>query len=244
MIKIEGLCKKYGDKVALNNLNVQINDGEIFGLIGHNGAGKSTTIKTLVSIINSDKGKIFIDDKNLSENRKEIKKSIGYVSDTPDLFLKLPVKGYWDFVSKVFGIDDKVKEERIEELKKVFSIDEKFDCTIEELSHGMRQKVFIVGALISNPKIWILDEPMTGLDPQSAFNLKKLMREHTSKGNIVLFSTHVLEVAETLCDRICILKDGKALFIGTIEELKNKNIGDTLEEIYLKIVNEEGVISE
>lgn len=244
MIKIEGLCKKYGDKVALNNLNVQINDGEIFGLIGHNGAGKSTTIKTLVSVINSDSGKIFIDNKSLSENRNEIKKCIGYVSDTPDLFLKLPVKSYWDFISKVFEINDEDKESRIEELKKVFSIDEKFDCTIEELSHGMRQKVFIVGALFSNPKIWILDEPMTGLDPQSSFNLKKLMREHTRKGNIVLFSTHVLEVAEALCDRICILKEGKVLFVGTLEELKSKNIGETLEDIYLKMISEEGAISE
>lgn len=245
MIHLDGLYKKYSDKVALNGVDIKINDGEIFGLIGHNGAGKSTIIKSLVSIIDFDGGNIFVDNQNLREYRDVIKTKIGYVPDSPDIFLRLPVSFYWDFIAKVYQVSEEVKNNRIAEFKKIFDMnDDDYNCNIEELSHGMRQKVIIVGALISNPKIWILDEPLTGLDPQSAYNLKELMKKHAKDGNIVLFSTHILEVAESLCNRICILKKGNVLFTGTIDELKANNSIDNLESIYLKMIDEKGTQDE
>nr|WP_314276651.1 ABC transporter ATP-binding protein [uncultured Peptostreptococcus sp.] len=237
MIKIENLTKNYGDKKALDNLNLTINDGEIFGLIGHNGAGKSTTIKSLVSILEPSEGSIYFNGMDLKANRDTIKKMIAYVPDSPDMFLKLPISSYWNFIADVFGIDGGSRENSLANLCEIFSMDVSSRMRIEECSHGMRQKVFLIGALISNPSIWILDEPMTGLDPQSAYNLKELMKEHASKGNTVLFSTHVLEVAEQLCDRIGILKKGRLLFVGTMDELKATHPGKSLEDIYLGIVN-------
>jgi ABC transporter, ATP-binding protein len=237
MIRIENLTKNYGATMALDNLNLTINDGEIFGLIGHNGAGKSTTIKSLVSILEPTSGQIYFDDLDLKSNRDTIKKMIGYVPDSPDMFLKLPVTSYWNFIASVFGIDKDLREERIKSLCQIFSLEVKATTRIEECSHGMRQKVFLIGALISDPKIWILDEPMTGLDPQSAYNLKELMKDHASQGNTVLFSTHVLEVAEQLCDRIGILSKGRILFLGTMDELKDRHPGQSLEDIYLAMVN-------
>jgi len=238
MIRIENLTKNYGAKKALDDLNLTINDGEIFGLIGHNGAGKSTTIKSLVSIIEPTSGQIYFDGLDLKNNRDEIKKMIGYVPDSPDMFLKLPVTSYWKFIASVFGVDKDLKEERINNLCQTFSMEAKTNSRIEEYSHGMRQKVFLIGALISNPKIWVLDEPMTGLDPQAAYNLKELMKDHASQGNTVLFSTHVLEVAEQLCDRIGILSKGKILFVGTMDELRAVHPGRSLEDIYLSMVNQ------
>lgn len=238
MIRIENLTKNYGAKKALDDLNLTINDGEIFGLIGHNGAGKSTTIKSLVSIIEPTSGQIYFDGLDLKNNRDEIKKMIGYVPDSPDMFLKLPVTSYWKFIASVFGIGNDLRKERIDKLCQIFSMEADTKSRIEEYSHGMRQKVFLIGALISNPKIWILDEPMTGLDPQAAYNLKELMKDHASQGNTVLFSTHVLEVAEQLCDRIGILSKGKILFVGTMDELRAVHPGRSLEDIYLSMVNQ------
>ncbi len=235
MIEIKNLTKKYGENFALKDLNLTINDGEIFGLIGHNGAGKSTTIKALVSIIEPTSGEIYIDGKKLAENRLSCKRNIGYVADTPDLFLKLSADEYWEFIANAYGLTKEEKEARLSALLSLFDLlDNRYD-TIESFSHGMRQKVFVVGALISNPKIWILDEPMTGLDPQAAFDLKGMMRKHADAGNIVLFSTHVLEVAEKLCDRIGILKKGELIFLGTMSELKAAHPEKTLETIYLEI---------
>lgn len=243
MIKIENLTKRYGSKTALDNLNLEIFDGEIFGLIGHNGAGKSTTIKSLVSIIEPTSGNIYVDGQNLNENRLDIKRKIGYVSDTPDMFLKIPAKLFWEFIGDIYGIDEGTRENRIKYLCDVFDMSGNENLTIEEFSHGMRQKAFIIAALLSDPQIWILDEPMTGLDPQSAYNLKEMMKEHTKNGNTVLFSTHVLEVAEQLCDRIGILSKGNLMFVGTIDELKTTHPGENLEKIYLDMVNNKNVSS-
>lgn len=239
MINIENVTKKYGNKTALNNLSLEIKDGEIFGLLGHNGAGKSTTIKSLVSIINPTSGKIFIDGMDLESNRIEIKKMIGYVSDSPSAFLKLPAISFWKFIADVYGISPQDREKRLEYLCSVFSLDGRYNETLESFSHGMRQKAFIIAALLSKPKIWILDEPMTGLDPQSAFNLKKLMKKHSEEGNTVIFSTHVLEVAEQLCDRVGILSKGNLIFSGTIKELRELHPGENLESIYLDMVSPE-----
>lgn len=237
MIRLAGLTKQYGDKIALDNLDLEIFDGEIFGLIGHNGAGKSTTIKSLVSIIEPTYGQIFVDGKDLKENRLEIKKQIGYVSDSPDMFLKVPAILFWEFIGDIYGVERETRDRKIAELCEIFDMTGNENLPIEEFSHGMRQKAFIIAALLSDPKIWVLDEPMTGLDPQSAFNLKEMMKEHTKKGNTVLFSTHVLEVAERLCDRVGILRKGKLIFVGTIDELKNRYPGESLEKIYLDMVN-------
>ncbi|MDO5755307.1 MAG: ABC transporter ATP-binding protein [Tissierellia bacterium] len=235
MIELKKLTKIYGKTIALNNLDLTINDGEIFGLIGHNGAGKSTTIKSIVSVIEPTEGEIWVDGLNLKEHRDEIKRKIGYVSDSPDMFLKLDIMGYWNFLGTVFDIEESVLKERIEELSRIFEL-KASNTTIEDLSHGMRQKVFVIGALLPNPSLWILDEPMTGLDPQASYELKKMMIKHAEEGNTVLFSTHVLEVAEKLCHRIGILKNGKLIFLGTMNELKDAHPEHSLEEIYLNMI--------
>ena len=233
MIEFKNVSKQYDSKLALDNLNLAINDGEIFGLIGHNGAGKSTAIKALTSIIEVSSGDIFFDNMNLRDNRLECKKQIGYVPDSPDIFLTLSPYEYWFLIANLYELDEKTTEERIYEYSKLFNMIGVEHQEINSFSHGMRQKVFVIGALLSDPDIWVLDEPLTGLDPQAAFDLKNMMREHADKGNTVIFSTHVLEVAEQLCDRLAILKKGELIFYGTIEELKSQHPKQSLETIYL-----------
>ena len=240
MIKISNLTHMYGNNKALNNVDLEINRGEIFGLIGHNGAGKSTAIKALVSILEPTSGDIFIDGKDLKTHRLEIKRQIGYVADSPDMFLEMQAIEYWRFIGDIFGMDPAIREQRIDELCKIFDMAENKWKLIKSFSHGMRQKTFVIGALLSKPDVWILDEPMTGLDPQSSFNLKELMRDHAKSDKTVLFSTHVLEVAEKLCDRIGILKKGELIFVGTVEELKASNSEKSLEEIYLEMADDGG----
>lgn len=235
MIKFDHVSKLYGEKEALSDLNVTINNGEIFGLIGHNGAGKTTTISILTSIIEASYGEVYLDDLALSQHRDEIKKKIGYVPDSPDIFLNLTANEYWHFLAKIYDIDKNLAEERIETLSKLFDLSTQKEEMIDSFSHGMRQKVIVIGALVSNPDIWILDEPLTGLDPQASFDLKELMKEHAKAGNTVIFSTHVLQVAEQLCDRIGILKQGKLIFVGTLDELKANHPEKDLETIYLEI---------
>ncbi|MBF0714011.1 ABC transporter ATP-binding protein [Gemella sp. GH3] len=236
MIEFKNITKEYPNKVALQNLNLTINNGEIFGLIGHNGAGKSTTIKSLVSVINPTSGEIYFDNKKLSENRLECKNQISYIPDSPDMFLTLSAFEYWTLIADVYNIDSNEREKRISHYSRLFNMYDEMFSSIESFSHGMRQKTFIIASLIASPKYWVMDEPLTGLDPQASFDLKNLMKEHTKKGNTVLFSTHVLEVAEHLCDRIGILSKGKLIFVGTLEELKEQYPGDTLENIYLSII--------
>ena len=223
MIEFRDVTKDYDGKLALNHLNLTLESGEIVGLIGHNGAGKSTTIKSLVSVINPTQGQIFVDGKELSSNRLEIKKKIGYVADSPDLFLRLTANEFWELVATSYDMTTAEVEARLGELLAIFDFAGHRYEVIESFSHGMRQKVFVIGALLSDPDIWVLDEPLTGLDPQAAFDLKQMMREHADKGNTVLFSTHVLEVAEQLCDKIAILKKGELIFYGTIEDLKGQH---------------------
>lgn len=235
MIRFEHVSKIYGEKEALSDINFTIENVEIFGLIGHNGAGKTTTISILTSIIEASYGQVFVDEKELSSNRDAIKKMIGYVPDSPDLFLNLTAREYWHFLAKIYGVSKEDTEKRIAELSQLFEMTTEENNTIDSFSHGMRQKTIVIGALVSNPSIWILDEPLTGLDPQAAFDLKKMMKEHAAAGNSVLFSTHVLSVAEQLCDRIAILKKGKMIFVGTIDELKANYPDKDLETIYLEL---------
>lgn len=243
MIEFRDVTKDYDGKLALNHLNLTLESGEIVGLIGHNGAGKSTTIKSLVSVINPTQGQIFVDGKELSSNRLEIKKKIGYVADSPDLFLRLTANEFWELVATSYDMTTEEVEARLGELLAIFDFASHRYEVIESFSHGMRQKVFVIGALLSDPDIWVLDEPLTGLDPQAAFDLKQMMREHADKGNTVLFSTHVLEVAEQLCDKIAILKKGELIFYGTIEGLKGQHPEQSLEAIYLGLAGRREEVS-
>lgn len=242
MIEFQDVSKTYGATQALKNLNLSIQEGQIVGLIGHNGAGKSTTIKSLVSVINPTAGKILVDGLDLASNRLRIKQKIGYVADSPDLFLRLTAQEFWDLVAASYGLNKQDYENRLVDLLGLFDFADHRYEVIETFSHGMRQKVFVIGALLSDPDIWVLDEPMTGLDPQAAFDLKQLMRVHADKGKTVLFSTHVLEVAEQLCDRLAILKKGELIFYGTVAELKAEHPDQSLEAIYLNLAGrkEEG----
>ena len=243
MIEFRDVTKDYDGKLALNHLNLTLEGGEIIGLIGHNGAGKSTTIKSLVSVINPTQGQIFVDGKELSSNRLEIKKKIGYVADSPDLFLRLTANEFWELVATSYDMTTAEVEARLGELLAIFDFANHRYEVIESFSHGMRQKVFVIGALLSDPDIWVLDEPLTGLDPQAAFDLKQMMREHANKGNTVLFSTHVLEVAEQLCDKIAILKKGELIFYGTVEDLKAQHPDQSLETIYLGLAGRREEVS-
>ncbi len=241
MIKIENVTKSYvKGKKSVDNLNLEIKDGEIFGFLGPNGAGKTTTIKMITGILNPDEGDILIDGKSIEKEPLEAKKRFGFVPDSPDMFFKLKGIEYLNFLAEIYEIPVELKKERIEKLTKKFEIYNNLNEQIESYSHGMRQKIVICGALLSNPKNWILDEPMTGLDPKSSFDLKEMMREHSRNGNTVFFSTHVLEVAEKLCDRVGIINHGKLVFVGTLEEMKSKfNENTSLENLFLEITENE-----
>ena len=241
MIKIENVSKSYiKEKKSIDNLNLEIKDGEIFGFLGPNGAGKTTTIKMITGILNIDEGDIFIDEKSITKQPLEAKKEFGFVPDNPDMFLKLKGIEYLNFLSDIYEIPNDLRKERIESLTKKFEIYDNLNSEIQSYSHGMRQKIVICGALLSNPKNWILDEPMTGLDPKSSHDLKEMMKEHAQKGNTVFFSTHVLEVAEKLCDRVGIINKGKLVFVGTLEEMRDKfKENKSLEDLFLEITENE-----
>lgn len=239
MIEIQALSKKYGPKKALNNLDLTINNGEIYGLLGHNGAGKSTLIKMLVSILQPTSGTIVIDGLPLATNRETIKKQIGYVPDSPDLFLQLTAHEYWSLMAAAYMIPKDQVVTHLPELVARFSMQDHQTETIASFSHGMRQKTMIIGALLSDPDIWILDEPLQGLDPQAAFDLKEMMKLHVQKGKTVIFSTHVLESAQQLCDRLAILKQGNLLYDGTVDALLERYPNESLETIYLGLVHQD-----
>jgi len=241
MIQIQNLSKSYiKGKKTVDNLNLEIKDGEIFGFLGPNGAGKTTTIKMMTGILNPDEGDVLVDGKSIQKEPLEAKKNFGFVPDSPDMFLKLKGIEYLNFLADIYEISEKDRKERIETLTKKFEIYENLNSEIQSYSHGMRQKTVICGVLLNNPKNWILDEPMTGLDPKSSFDLKEMMRQHVQKGNSVFFSTHVLEVAEKLCDRVGIINKGKLVFVGSFEEMKNKFKENTsLEELFLEITENE-----
>ena len=238
MIELKNISKEYkkGKKV-IDNLNMIVNDGEIFGFLGPNGAGKTTTIKMMTGILDIDNGDIIIDGKSIKTNPIEAKMSMGLVPDSPDAFLKLKGIEYLNFMADVYEVSSDDRKNRLNELSKKFEISNVLNNKIESYSHGMRQKIVIIGALLHNPKNWILDEPMTGLDPKSSFELKRLMREHVNKGNMVFFSTHILDVAERLCDKIGIIDKGKLVFVGTYEEMKKElKENKSLEELFMEII--------
>ena len=241
MIKLENISKSYvKGKKSVDSLNLEIKDGEIFGFLGPNGAGKTTTIKMITGILNADEGRILVDDKDIKKESISAKKTIGFVPDTPDIFLKLKGIEYLNFMGDIYEVTKEIRKQRIEELTKKFEIYDNLNEEMQGYSHGMRQKIILCGALLNNPKNWILDEPMTGLDPKASYDLKEMMRKHAKEGNCVFFSTHVLEVAEKLCDRVGIINKGKLIFVGTFEEMKTKlKDNGTLEELFLEITQDE-----
>lgn len=237
MIVIKNVSKSYDKKnKIIKNLSLEIKDGEIFGFLGPNGAGKSTTIKMITGILDIEDGEIIINNHSIKKEPEEAKKCFGYVPDSPDMFLKLKGIEYLMFMADVYDVPQNKRKKKIEELTKKFEIYNQLNNQIQSYSHGMRQKIVICGALLSEPKNWILDEPMTGLDPKSSFDLKEMMREHAKSGKTVFFSTHILEVAEKLCDRVGIINKGKLVFVGTFEEMKQKfKENASLEDLFLEI---------
>lgn len=238
LIEVDNLTKVYGrDFKAVDNISFYADKGEVIGFVGDNGAGKTTVIKCLTGILQATSGDITICG-NKAGRGVEAKKCIGYTADNPDFMLRLTCREYLEFLADVYEIDKKQRDENIERLTKRFEIEDVLSNRLDSCSHGTRQKIMVTGALIHNPPVWILDEPMTGLDPQSAYRLKKMIREHADNGNCVFFSTHVLDTAEELCDKVIIIRKGKVICFDTVENLKKKYGGLSLEDSYLKIVGD------
>ena len=237
MLKISNLTKTYAKNTfkAIDDLNLEVRPGEIFGFIGPNGAGKTTTIKCMCGIIPFETGKIEIAGVDLKSNPIAAKRNIGYVSDSHVIYDKLTGREYVNFLADVYEVDSQTRHERVDRMLDLFKMRENYGEPINTYSHGMKQKISIMGALIHNPKLWVLDEPMTGLDPTSAYELKQLMRQHCNEGNTVFFSTHVLEVAEKLCDRIAVINNGKIVLLGTMDEIKSRQNDKSLEEIFMSV---------
>ncbi|HDR7737740.1 ABC transporter ATP-binding protein [Bacillus thuringiensis] len=241
MIEIKNVSKSYnGSTYAVKDLSLSVPSGEIFGFLGPNGAGKSTTIKMITGIHGVDKGTITINGKNIMEEPMEAKKTFGYVPDSPDMFLRLKGIEYLNFMADMYEVPKEVRQERIESLAKKFDLYNALSDQIQSYSHGMRQKIVIIGVLVHEPDVWILDEPLTGLDPKSAYILKEMMREHADKGKIVFFSTHVLEVAEKICDRVAIINKGNLQFKGNLDEMRDHfKSNESLEKMFLEMTGNE-----
>lgn len=240
MIEINNVSKSYDGRLkAVNSISLNLKDGEIFGLIGPNGAGKSTLLKMLVGVLAPDEGDLFLNGHSITKEPTAAKREFGYVSDSPDHLLRLTGLEFLRFMADAYRVPASAAAERVRELAKLFDMELELCNQLQSYSHGMRQKMMIMGALISDPAIWVLDEPMTGLDPKSSFILKKKMRSHADRGNTVLFSTHVLEVAEKLVDRIGVISKGKLIFVGTIAEMKaHFRDSASLEDMFLELTGE------
>ena len=239
MIEIKNVSKSYKKDIkVIDNLSLKVNDGEIFGFLGPNGAGKTTTIKMMTGILDITEGDILIDNKSIIKDPIEAKKRIGLVQDNPEIFLKLKGIEYLNFIADVYEISREDRIKRIDELTKRFELENVLDNKIQSYSHGMRQKLLIISVLLHTPNNWILDEPMTGLDPKASFELKNIMRESANQNKTVFFSTHILDVAEKLCDRIGIINKGKLIFVGTLDEMKNElKENKSLEELFMEITS-------
>jgi ABC-2 type transport system ATP-binding protein len=239
MIELTQVTKSYNGSIqAVDNINLTVKRGEIFGFLGPNGAGKTTTIKMIAGIIKADHGTITINGKDIAKEPLEAKRQFGYVPDSPDLFLRLKGLEYLNFMADMYDVPKDVRKERIQKLAARFDMADFLTDPILSYSHGMRQKIIIMGVLVHHPEVWVLDEPLTGLDPKSSFTLKEMMREHADSGRTVFFSTHVLEVAEKLCDRVAIINKGKVLFCGTFTEMQEHfQSTESLERIFLELTN-------
>lgn len=235
MLRMEHLTKVYGDKKAVDDLSLHIQPGEIYGFIGHNGAGKTTTLKSVVGILQFDAGEITIDGISIKEQPLVCKKKFAYIPDNPDLYDFMTGIKYLNFIADVFGVDENTRQERIRKYADLFEIMNDLGQPIAAYSHGMKQKLAIIAAWMHDPKLIIMDEPFVGLDPKASHLLKGMMREVCDNGGAIFFSTHVLEVAEKLCDKVAIIKGGKLIRSGTMEEVKGD---DSLEEVFLELEGE------
>ncbi len=243
MLELKNVTKAYnkGSVKAVDSLSMTVNDGEIFGFLGPNGAGKTTSIRMLTGILQPDEGELLLDGISIKERPIAAKRTFAFVPDNPETFSRLKAIEYLDFISDVYKIPQEEKMDRIKNYCEKFGMMENLSSRIASFSHGMKQKLFLIASLITDPKNWILDEPMVGLDPEAAFTIKEIMRERAAAGKTIFFSTHVMEVAEKLCDRIGIIKKGKLVFVGTMAELQAQHgeAGQSLEDIFLKLVAED-----
>ena len=235
MLRIENLTKTYGEKRAVDNLSLRIAPGEIYGFIGHNGAGKTTTLKAVVGILQFDKGEVFIKGESIRKNPLACKQKIAYIPDNPDLYEFMTGIKFLNFIADIFGVPEEKRQERIRKYADLFEMTENLAQPIASYSHGMKQKLAIIYAWIHEPKLIIMDEPFVGLDPKAAHILKQMMREVCDEGGAIFFSTHVLEVAEKLCDKVAIIRNGQLIQSGTMQEVKGD---DSLEEVFLELEGE------
>lgn len=235
MLEIKNVTKKYGNKIAIENINITVKDGEIFGFIGHNGAGKTTLIKSIVGIHDFDSGDIIINNTSILKDPIKCKSEIAYIPDNPDIYLNLTGIDYLKFIANIYKVKEQKAEKLIDKYANDFSILSNLGDVISSYSHGMKQKLVIISALIHEPKLLILDEPFVGLDPKSSKELKDIMKELCKKGTSIFFSSHVLEVVEKLCDEIGIIKEGKLIAVGKTKDITGKS---DLEEVFLELTNE------
>lgn len=242
MLTIQNVSKTYGQSAgkAVDNLSFEAKSGEIFGFLGPNGAGKTTTIKIITGVIAPDSGKIMIGDTDILKYPLEAKRKIGYVTDNPEVFMQFKALEYLNFVADVYGVSTEERQKRITEYTALFEIDTTLNTRIESFSHGMKQKLLIAASLIHQPELWILDEPIVGLDPQSAFRLKTLMRSYADSGKTVFFSTHIMEIAEKVCDKLAIINKGQMLFCGSLSKLREQraeyDTNASLERLFLMMI--------
>lgn len=232
MLKIEHLTKRYGEKKAVDDLSLHIQPGEIYGFIGHNGAGKTTTLKSVAGILNFDEGEIYVNGKSVKNDPIGCKKIIAYIPDNPDLYDFMTGIQYLNFVADIFEVGADRRKEKIERYAEMFEIKENLAQPLSSYSHGMKQKLAVISALIHDPQLVIMDEPFVGLDPKASFLLKNVMREICDAGGAIFFSTHVLDVAEKLCDKVAIIKQGKLIKSGTMEDVKGDS---SLENVFLEL---------
>ena len=235
MLRIEHLTKSYGEKKAVDDLTLRIAPGEIYGFIGHNGAGKTTTLKSTAGILRFEAGDVFIDGDSIKDKPLECKKKMAYIPDNPDLYDFMTGIKYLNFIADVYGVGASERRGKIEEYAKALELTDALPQVISSYSHGMKQKLAIISAWIHEPKLILMDEPFVGLDPKSSHRLKEMMRELCSRGGAIFFSTHVLEVAEKLCDKVAIIKNGKLIRSGTMEEVRGD---ESLESVFLELEEE------
>lgn len=236
MLEIKNVTKKYNNKVANDNINLVIEDGEIFGFIGPNGAGKSTLIKSIVGLNNFDSGEITFNNMTMKNNEMDFKKALAYIPDNPDLYEHLSGIKYLNFICDVFGVDKNKRVEEIEGYATRFGIKDNLNDLISSYSHGMKQKLAVIASLIHHPHLLVMDEPFVGLDPIASHTLKTIMQEFVSEGNIIFFSSHVLEVVEKLCEHVAIINNGKIVYDGNLESM---NKDESLEQLFLELTNHE-----
>ena len=236
MVEIKGLCKSYDNKRVVDNLDLTINDGEIYGFIGHNGAGKTTTIKCLIGILSFESGEILIDGLSIKDKPIECKRKIAYIPDNPDLYNYMSGVDYLNFIGDVFNVTNEERIKRIDKYAGIFELTDSLANPISSYSHGMRQKLAIIAAWLHEPDLIVMDEPFEGLDPKASHDLKMMMREFCDNGGSIFFSTHVLEVAEKLCDKVAIIKQGQLIKSGTMEEVKGDS---SLESVFLELEDDD-----